>query len=85
MKFILLVVGLAAGGTAAAGWLLSTPENPAAPAVPANPSSAQARIGDLKQRFKTARAEGQRAGEYTEDQLRRRLDSYRKSGTRDRT
>ena len=41
----------------------------------------QQRMDDLKVRWKEALTEGRRAGQETEQRLRRELDAYRKGGT----
>jgi hypothetical protein len=82
-KLILFVLGAAVGAGAATAWLTSEPESgTASSGIPAE--TLQPRLEDLKARIQAAQVEGERAGQYTEEHLRRRLDAYRKgaeSGT----
>lgn len=74
-KLILLLLGLAAGAGGATAWLLSEPGVGGATAPPGN--TLQARLQELQERFNAAKAEGERVGGQTEQQLRRELDAYR--------
>lgn len=77
LKILLFVLGAVAGGTGATSWLLSEPDTSSAPALPVGNEAMQARWQELRGRVQEAIAEGQRAGNQTEQRLRRELDAYR--------
>lgn len=83
LKLFVLVIGLIVGAGSAASWLISEPDATESSTVSSlSGESLQARLADLKARFRVAWAEGKSAGNQTEEHLRQRLDAYRK-GARD--
>lgn len=93
-KLILFLVGAIAGAGGTLSWLLSGNPGPESSpvalggAVPIAPTSdvsrplvdeLKVRLDELKVRFREAQAEGARAGDETEQRLRRELASYRRN------
>jgi hypothetical protein len=81
LKLLLFVGGLAAGAAGTASWLLSEPDSAGAPSPGTDGESLQARLEVLKSRLREAQQEGARAGQNTEEQLRHKLDAYRKGAS----
>lgn len=81
LKLLLFVGGLAAGAAGTASWLLSEPDSATAASPAAGGESMQARLQLLKLRLREAQQEATRASQQTEEQLRRKLDAYRKGAT----
>lgn len=85
MKMLILVFGLVAGAASTFALLASEPEDPSDSVVPTDSQSARTRLRLLKARFNEAVNAGQRAQTHTEEQLKRKLEMYQKSGPRDGT
>jgi hypothetical protein len=80
LKLALFVLGAVAGAGAATAWLTSDPEGETPPA--SSPGEmVQPRLHELTVRLQAAQTDGARAGQYTEEHLRRKLDAYRKGAT----
>jgi hypothetical protein len=81
MKVLLFLLGAAAGAGGAVAWLSSepTPGTVSPPTAGNNPL--EPRLRSLEERFRAAQTEGERAGTYTEEHLRRKLDAYRKGAS----
>jgi hypothetical protein len=77
LKVLLLVVGTVVGAAGATSWLLSEPEGSSGLALPVGNEALQQRWNDLQSRLQEAANDGKRAGEQTEERLRRELDLYR--------
>lgn len=73
LKLVLFGIGLAGGAGGATAWLLSEPgsSDPHGSALPE-------RLNELKRRFSAALAEGEKAGEETENRIRHEFDAYRR-------
>lgn len=78
LKLLLFVGGLAAGAAGTASWLLSEPDSATAVSPGTNGESMQARLELLKLRLREAQQEAAIASQHTEEDLRRKLDAYRK-------
>ncbi len=78
LKLLLFVGGLAAGAAGTASWLLSEPDSATAAPPGTNGESMQARLELLKLRLREAQQEAAIASRHTEEDLRRKLDAYRK-------
>ena len=86
-KFALFMFGAVLGAGAATAWLSSAPggdsTTSASPSESSPTEALQPRLHDLTDRLQIAQADGARAGQYTEEHLRRKLDAYRKGATGD--
>jgi hypothetical protein len=71
MKLFLFLLGLIGGGIVSAAWLISEPENAAAP------TDLNGRLAALKGRLNVAVADGKRAGEAAQARMQNELDAYR--------
>jgi hypothetical protein len=99
LKLVVFLAGLIAGSAGTVSWLLSSHAPNAAPPVaggavplPAPPGTPlppmddlKARLENLKIRFQEAHAEGERAGQETEQRLRGDLEAYRKNPSHPRS
>jgi len=81
LKLLLFVGGLAAGAAGTASWLLSEPDSATAASPGTGGESMQARLELLRLRLREAQREAARAGQHTEEHLRRKLDAYRKGAS----
>jgi hypothetical protein len=81
LKLLLFMSGLAAGAAGTASWLLSEPDSATAASPGTGGESVRARLELLKLRLREAQQEAARASQHTEEQLRRKLDAYRKGAT----
>ncbi|HZS93248.1 MAG TPA: hypothetical protein VFA78_00485 [Chloroflexota bacterium] len=72
-KLLILVVGLVSGAAGATAWLIGPAEElPQGKGLPAS-------VEAVRMRWTEAVHEGQRAGQETEQRLRRQLDSLRRT------
>lgn len=77
IKLFLFLIGLVAGGAAAAGWLLSEPGSGTWATPARGDSSASSPFERAKAKLQGALAEGDRARDQTQRALQQKLDSYR--------
>lgn len=71
-KLLLFGVGLAGGAGGTMAWLLSEPEDDRSTTL-----ALPERLEELKRRLQAARAEGEIAGEATENRIRHEFETYR--------
>jgi hypothetical protein len=79
LKLLLLIFGFVTGAGATTAWLLSEPNQGEGPVVPTDKNSLQGRAHLVKARWDEAVSLGEQRGHETEQQLRFRLDQYRKT------
>jgi hypothetical protein len=77
LKLVAFLVGALFGALGAVSWLLGEPGTGSRGL--AAPGTLGMRVQEIEARFRTALAEGERAGREKEEQLQQRLASYRKS------
>jgi hypothetical protein len=76
-KVLVFVIGLATGAGGAISWLVSKPTDAHEGSRQPSGDLMTDRVETLKSQLREAAEEGKRSGRQTEEELRRRLDSYR--------